>query len=204
MLTSLLAISLTAGLSAAQQKLVVQNPSANDVFVVDDGGNTGFNLSTPNYAADVVSPGQASKSQLHFSLDGADNGGYIISVNPNNFFISSGTAYDGAAGGWVQKSDDGKSIFFGSGSAGFRAFVQEGNTPGQVLTTINKAMTIDFNGNLAMTGGLQMNYDTAGVTTKPACNSITQGMLWMTKGSTDTVQICASKNGILNWYNFSF
>jgi hypothetical protein len=38
MLSSLLAISLTAGLSAAVEKLVVQDGSANNVFTVDDAG----------------------------------------------------------------------------------------------------------------------------------------------------------------------
>jgi len=38
-LTSLLALPLTAGLSAAADKLVVQDGSANNVFTVDDAGN---------------------------------------------------------------------------------------------------------------------------------------------------------------------
>ena len=38
MLASLLAIVLTAGLSAAENKLVVQDAAANDVFTVDDTG----------------------------------------------------------------------------------------------------------------------------------------------------------------------
>ena len=51
-------------------------------------------------------------------------------------------------------------------------------------------------------GGLQMNNGTG--ITKPACNSSNQGMLWMTKGSTDAVEICASKGAFLAWYPLSF
>jgi hypothetical protein len=202
MLTSLLAIALTAGLSAAENKLVVEDGLANTVFAVDNSGNTGFNLSTPNYAADVVSPGSAAKSQLHFSLDGTDNGGYITSVLPNNFWISSGAVFDATTGGWIQKSADGQSVFFGSGAAGFRAFLQEGNTQGQVLSNVKVAITMDYGGNMKVGGGIQMN-NGSGVT-QPACNSSSQGMIWMTKGSTDLLQVCASKGGSLAWYNLSF
>ena len=188
--------------AAAADKLVVEDGSANKVFSVDDTGGVGFNHPAPIYAADVVSKGNASKSQLHFSLDGADSGGYLTSVWPNNFWISSGAVYDQGAGGWIQKSSDGQSVFFGSGTVGFRAFLQEGNAQGQPLTNINVAMLMDYSGNMKVRGGLQMNNGTG--VAKPACNAGNQGMLWMTKGATDTVQICASKSGSLAWYNLTF
>ncbi|HKI46862.1 MAG TPA: hypothetical protein VKA08_16145 [Balneolales bacterium] len=202
MLTGLLAIPLTAGLSAAENKLIVQDPSANDVFVVDDSGNTGFNLSIPNYAADVANNGGAAKAELHFSKDGADNGGYLTSVSENNFWISSGGVYDQAAGGWIQKSSDGQSVFFGSGGVGFRAFLQEGNTQGQPMSNVNVAMLMDYNGNMKVRGGLQMNMGTG--VAQPGCDASSQGMMWMTKAATDIVEICASKGGSLAWYPVSF
>ena len=176
--------------------------SANKVFSVDDAGSTGFNHPAPIYAADVVSPGAAAKSQLHFSVDGGDSGGWLTSVLENNFWISSGGVFDQAAGGWIQKAADGNSVFFGSGGVGFRAFLQQGNTPGAVMTNVNVAMLMDYDGNMKVRGGLQMNNGTG--VSQPACNSTSQGMMWMTKGSTDTVAICASKGGSLAWYPVSF
>lgn len=204
MLTCLLAIPLSAGLSAAAEKLIVQDPSANNVFLVDDTGNIGFNISIPNYAADVVSAGAASKSQLHFSLTGNDTGGgYLTSVSDNNFFISSGAVYDATAGGWIQKSSDGSSVFFGSGAAGFRAYLQQGNTPGQAMTNVNQVMLIDYSGNMKMNGGVQMN-NNATPLPQPACDAGTNGMLWLTKGNTDVLQICARKSGLFAWYPINF
>jgi hypothetical protein len=158
LIVSLLTITAVSCLIATQvwaaPKLVVEDEAANPIFTVDDGGNVGFNIS-PNYAADVVSPGSASKSQLHFSLTGSDTGGgYLTSVNDNNFWISSGAVFDSAAGGWIQKSNDGLSVFFGSGSAGFRAYLQQGNTPGQVMTNIKQVMLIDYSGNMSIDGKL--------------------------------------------------
>lgn len=196
---ALLTLPLVA---AAEDKLVVEDAGANKVFSVDDAGIVGVNNPAPNYAADIVSYGNASKSQLHFSLDGTDSGGYLTSVLPNNFWISSGAVYDQGAGGWIQKDPDGRSVFFGSGTVGFRAFLQEGNTAGAVMTNINVAMLMDYDGNMKVRGGLQMNNGTG--VSQPACNSSSQGMMWMTKGSTDAVEICASKGGTLAWYPISF
>jgi len=195
---ALLALPLIA---SAEEKLVVQDAGANNVFSVDDQGGVGFNHPAPIYAADVVSKGNASKSQLHFSIDGSDSGGYLTSVLENNFWISSGAVYDQAAGGWMQKSADGQSVFFGSGAAGFRAYMNQGNTQGAVMTNISQVMLVDYSGNLTMSGGLQMNN---GAASQPACSSTTRGMLWMTKGATDTVAICAQKGGSLAWYPVSF
>lgn len=189
--------------SAATDKLVVEDAVGNKLFSVDDAGNMGVNNSAPNYAADIVSNGAASRSQLHFSLDGADEGGFLTSVLGNNFWISSGAAFDQNAGGWIQKSADGQSVFFGSGAAGFRAFLQEGNTQGQPLTNVNVAMLMDYSGNMKVRGGLQMNNSTTTLA-QPACTSSTRGMLWMTKGTTDALQVCAQKSGSLAWYPVSF
>ena len=203
LLSSLLAIKLSTGISFAQtDKLVVEDGVGNKIFSVNDAGAVGINNNTPLYAADVVSSGSAMQSQLHFSVDGSDSGGWLTSVLENNFWISSGGVFDQAAGGWIQKASDGKSVFFGSGAVGFRAFLQQGNTPGQPMTNVNVAMLMDYDGNMKVRGGLQMNNGTG--VSQPACNSTSQGMLWMTKGSTDTVAICASKGGSLAWYPVSF
>ena len=54
---------------------------------------------------------------------------------PNSFFMSSGTMFDMTAGGWIQKSADGKSSIIATGSApGLRFFTQTGNTAGSVIT----------------------------------------------------------------------
>src|SRR5690606_38609741 len=53
------------------------------------------------------------KSQLHFSVNGADEGGWLTSAAENNLFTSSGARYDAAAGGWIQRSSDGKAVITG-------------------------------------------------------------------------------------------
>lgn len=121
----------------AADKLIVKNAAGtSNVFTVQDGGNVGFNYATPRYAADVVSVGSVNTSQLHFSLTGADSGGYITSVAENNFFISSGAVFK--AGVWTQTSADGKSVFFGSGAAGFTAYLNQGATLGGPVTAAAK------------------------------------------------------------------
>jgi len=197
----ILALSLAASTSfAGTPKLQVQDASGtNTVFSVDDTGQMGINVPTPNYAADVANNGGISQSELHFAKDGSDSGGWLTSVLENNFFISSGAAV--VNGQWIQKASSGKSVFFGSGDAGFRAYLNQGNTVGQQLTNINQVMLVDYSGNLTMNGGIQMNNGTA---TQPACSATTEGMLWMTKGTTDTVSICAKKSGTLGWYSLSF
>ncbi len=99
----------------------------------------------PSYGVDV-SAGGTSKSQLHFSLAGADTGGWITSVEPNNFWLSSGAAYDQAAGGWVQKSSDGLAVIAGSsGNAGYRVFTRSGCPVGNVCPIVPR-MIINYSG----------------------------------------------------------
>ena len=79
--------------------------------------------------------------------------------------------------------------------------MNQGNTQGAVMTNVSQVMLVDYSGTLTMSGGIQMNN---GAATQPACSATTRGMLWMTKGTTDTVAICAQKGGSLAWYPVSF
>ena len=111
-------------------------------------GSLGVGVTEPLYNVDVSSSG-ALRSQLHFSKDGTDLGGWLTSVSDNNFFVSSGAVYDSSLGGWLQKAPDGKSVFAGSGAAGYTVFVQQG-TPVNGVIAAAARLRIDFNGNVGI------------------------------------------------------
>ena len=101
--------------------------------MVGTSAKVGVGLTTPAYIG--CCERGALKSQLHFSTDGSDVGGWMSATGPNSFFMSSGTMFDMTAGGWIQKSADGKSSIIATGSApGLRFFMQTGNTAGSVIT----------------------------------------------------------------------
>lgn len=189
---------MMASVAGAADKLIVLDnvtPTPNSVFKVTttgtSGGLAGVNIAAPLYPMDVAVPGGALKSTLHFSAAGADSGGWLTSVAGNNFFISSGAVYDGTAGGWIQKDTSGKSVFFGSGAAGFRAYLNQGATVGG-LVTANQVMLVDYSGNLIMNGGIQANSAGTAVA-QPDCDSTKRGMFWNVQGAAgvkDTLQVC--------------
>jgi hypothetical protein len=98
----------------------------------------------PSYGVDV-SAGGINKSQLHFSLDGTDTGGWITAVGENNFWLSSGAVWDQVVGGWVQKSSDQKAVMVGSGAAGYRVNTRSGCPVGTACTPTTR-MTINYSG----------------------------------------------------------
>jgi hypothetical protein len=71
------------------------------------------------------------------------------------------------------------------------------------MTNVNEVMKIDYSGNLKMDAGIQMNGNPTAVP-QPACAAATKGMLWMTKGATDVLEICAQKASVYGWYPLSF
>jgi endosialidase-like protein len=91
----------------------------------------------------------AAKSQLHFSQSGTDVGGWLTSVADNNFFMSSGAKYDAAAGGWIQKSGDGKAVMAGSGSSGYRVYTNQGAGVGSSFAPASR-LHIDYSGNFGL------------------------------------------------------
>jgi hypothetical protein len=129
-------------------KLIVKDTLNNNGFVVTNDVRVGVGTPSPAYVVDV-SAGNVSKSALHFSLNGADTGGWLTAVADNNFWMSSGAMWDNAAGGWVQKSPDGNAVMIGSGSAGLRVFTRSGCAVGTVCPTVNR-FRIDYNGNLGL------------------------------------------------------
>jgi hypothetical protein len=127
-------------------KLIVQDGSSVTQFVVQDTGAIGVGMAAPLYKGDF-SAGNVSKSVLHFSLAGADSGGYVTSVGANNFFVSSGAAWDNVAGGWVAKNA--AAVIAGSGAAGYRVFLANGCTPGAVCAALStEKFKIDYSGNV--------------------------------------------------------
>jgi hypothetical protein len=120
----------------------------------------------------------ASKSQLHFSLDGSDVGGWITSVLDNNFFVSSGAAYDATAGGWVQKSADTKAVMAGSGGLGYRVFTNAGAAVGVNFTPVSR-LHIDYSGNVGINTAA-----VAGVPISTATGALlTAGGVWLNSSS---------------------
>jgi hypothetical protein len=93
-----------------------------------------------------------AKSQLNFSQNSTDTGGFLTSVLDNNFFMSSGARYDGALvapNNWVQRSSDGKSVIQGSGGLGYRVFTSQGNSVGAGFAPTVRLL-IDYNGLFAL------------------------------------------------------
>ena len=118
---------------------------------ISAAGNVGIGKASANYPLDVSTRG-VSKPSVHFSLDGADSGGYLTSVLPNNFFLSSGAAWDGTltTPGWVAKSTS--AVVAGSGDIGYRIFLANNCTPGAVCAGLSSAkFVIDYAGNASAT-----------------------------------------------------
>jgi hypothetical protein len=86
----------------------------------------------------------AAKSQMHFSLDQGDYGGFLTSVLPNNFFVSSGARFDSP--NWVQLSPDGNAVMAGSGGVGYRIFTHTGTTVGNTFNNPTLRLHIDYSG----------------------------------------------------------
>ena len=198
-LMTAVAVAALAAPAMAADKLIV-SPAAGVVnaMTVTDDGLIGANVA-PKYAVDVATYGAAQNSTLHFAYNGADSGGWLSSVGDNNFWISSGAVLVNNA--WIQKASSGKSIFFGSGDAGFRAFVNQGATVGGAVT-LNEAYRLDYAGNfglgtktptqrLDVNGGIRINTATA----QPTCDATTtRGTFWVVQaaaGVKDSVQVCA-------------
>ena len=139
-------VALAAPAMGADKLIVKPATGTKNPLTVTDGGKSGFNVA-PLYPVDVAVPDASNSSTLHFAKDGADNGGWLTSVGENNFFISSGAVY--VNGVWTQKSTDGKSVFFGSGAAGFTAFLNQGATVGGPVTQSAK-FRVQYDGKMGV------------------------------------------------------
>jgi hypothetical protein len=115
-----------------------------NTLTLRNNGLVGLGTSSPAYQLDVRGT-DTERSELHFSHDNTDTGGWLTSVLENNFYLSSGAMYDAAAGGWIQKSSDGKSVYAGSGGLGFSIYAQEGGTVGSPVTSALR-MRINYQG----------------------------------------------------------
>ncbi|WP_041245306.1 hypothetical protein [Geotalea uraniireducens] len=178
----------------AADRLVVKNSTkTSNAFTATDSGLIGVNV-VPRYAVDVANNDGALNSQMHFSANDSDTGGYITSAGENNFFLSSGAAYD-ANHGWVQKSSDGKAVIVGSGGAGYRIFLSKGNTQGQPIPNLKPTLKIDYDGNMELVGSLKIAPSTA----QPACVDTLRGTFWFINGATDTLQVCMKTSRGLAW-----
>lgn len=134
MLSAVAIMGLMVVPSFGADKLIVKDTAANNILRVE-----------ADPAMVNVTSGGASKSSLHFSLAGADSGGYVTSVAENNFFVSSGAAYDGGA--WIQKSSDQNAVWAGSGGSGYSVFLKQGTAVGSpIVTTGALKFRIGYNG----------------------------------------------------------
>ncbi len=111
----------------------------------------GIGTTSPLYKVSVNGD-NSNRSTLHFTNTGTDVGGWLTSVSDNNFFVSSGAMWDTAAGGWVQKSPDGKAVMAGSGGSGYRIITRQDCAVGTVCLPSTR-LTIDFTGKLTLGAG---------------------------------------------------
>ena len=144
---------------------------------ISSAGNVGLGTASPQYKMDI-SGGGTSKSSLHLSFAGTDVGGWLTSLTDNYFFMSSGTAYDAAAGGWMQKSSDGNSGLTGIGPAGYSVFLDTGRTVG-VAYSPTRRLHVNYSGELGI------NTDAvAGTAIKTSTGAIlTAGGTWQNSSS---------------------
>jgi hypothetical protein len=91
-----------------------------------------------------VAANSVAKSQMHFSLDNGDYGGFLTSVLQNNFFVSSGARYD--SGNWRQLSADTNAVMAGSGGVGYRIFTHTGTAVGNTFNDPTLRLQIDYSG----------------------------------------------------------
>ncbi|MDP2110752.1 MAG: tail fiber domain-containing protein [Thiobacillus sp.] len=157
-------------------KLYIDNcyGSCNSPFIYGEFDN---HLLEINGEVGIAANG-ASKSQLHFSLDGSDVGGWLTSVTDNNFFVSSGAAYDALLGGWVQKSADTKAVMAGSGGVGYRVFTNAGAAVGNSFAP-SVRLHIDYSGNVGIN-----TVAVAGVPISTATGALlTAGGVWQNSSS---------------------
>jgi len=197
------AVAVMAVPAMSADKLIVKNTGvtvgATNAHVVSDQGKSGFNTDAPLWSVDVQNYNNVANSQLHFSNSGAQNGGWLTSAGENNFFLSSGAVYEGGA--WKQKATTGNSVFFGTGSTGFSAYLNSGATVDGPVTA-NLVMRIGYTGNMGVgvataqqkvevNGGIRLNT----ATVQPACAATTsRGTFWVVQGAAgtkDSVQVCA-------------
>ena len=89
-------------------------------------------------------------SRVHVSLHGTDTGGWLTSVDENDFWLSSGAMYDEVAGQWIQKSSDGKAVLVGLGEDGYQVFTLSGNRVGHPIRESMARLHIDYNGNVGL------------------------------------------------------
>jgi hypothetical protein len=143
-----ISVLFVSTLAYGADRLVVKDDVGETKFIVTQDGKVGVGTSTPSYQLDV-SGGTVARSEMHFSKDGSDTGGWITSVLENNFFLSSGAMYSAADGGWIQKSSDGKSVYAGSGGTGYTLYLQSGGSVGSPVTSVPR-FKIDYNGNVGI------------------------------------------------------
>jgi hypothetical protein len=135
-------LGANAGLNeTGSYKLYIDNGLSASPFIYGEFDN---HLLKVNGVLNVRANGVA-KSQMHFSRDDTDAGGFLTSVLDNNFFMSSGARYD--SGNWVQRSADGRAVAAGSGSVGYRIFTSSGHAVGEAFDmSTSVRLFINYNG----------------------------------------------------------
>jgi len=112
--------------------------------VITSAGNLGIGTSAPLYGLDLRTPGSTA-AQMHFASTNTDAGGYFVSASDANFFISGGSAYNGAS--WIAKASS--AYEFGGGPAGVRFFFDSGLTPGLSFAPTTR-LIINSSGNVGI------------------------------------------------------
>jgi len=109
-------------------------------FVMTPAGNLGVGTGSPLYACDIRTPGSTA-AQMHFASTNTDAGGYFVSANDGNFYVSGGAAYNGTS--WIAKAAS--AYIIGGDASGIRFYHNTALTAGSPFSPTLR-MKIDPSG----------------------------------------------------------
>ena len=114
--------------ASGKDLILIVGDAVSGATILGANGYVGFGVDAPLYNLDVRATTTAS--QIHFSSDDVDSGGYLSSVASNNAILSGGGSYNGS--NWFAKDTTASLISFVNG--GTKIYGDAGLTAGNTFT----------------------------------------------------------------------